>query len=279
MKFALNYSPQAAELLRQNKIHIDLYKCPPWDNLVPQAQKQKPAYIHFEFQAGWHRVEPEHLRDVQMWLARTGTRFINTHIVPRIEDLSDPDDPEAVIALVLKDVMPLVGHFGADRVIAENIPYPETMRVMPTLSIDPAVITQVIETSGCGLLLDIGHARRTAEYLAIDPRLYISQLPVHRLREVHITGLGYNADGKRTDHMPMREDDWELFGWVLDQLGTGVWSVPEIVACEYGGVGSPFEWRSHRDVIADEIPRMVAMVRTADARLTSLPPVREGGQG
>ncbi len=276
MKFALNYSPQAAELVRQQKIDIDLYKCPPWDNLVPKAQAQKPAYIHFEFQAGWHRVEQAQLRAAEMWLARTGTRFVNTHIVPRVEDLSDPDDADALIALVLKDLMPLVDHFGADRVIAENIPFPETMRVMPRLSVDLAVITQIIESSDCGLLLDIGHARRTAEHLAIDPRNYINRLPVHRLREIHITGLGYNAEGLRTDHMPMREDDWELFGWVLDQLGSDGWSAPDIIACEYGGIGSMFEWRSSIDVIAEQIPRMTAMVHAANARLI---PVTESGRG
>jgi hypothetical protein len=188
MKFALNYSPQAAELLRNGRIDIDLFKSPPWEEIAPKAQKLKPVYVHFEFQAGWNRVEPAQLRSAEMWLARTGTRYVNTHIVPRFEALKQPDDAEELIALVLHDLMPLVENFGAERVIAENIPYPETMRTMPRLSIDPAVITEIIERSGCGLLLDIGHARRTAEHLAIDPRIYIEQLPVHRLCEIHILG-------------------------------------------------------------------------------------------
>jgi uncharacterized protein len=267
MKFALNYSPQAAELLRQHKIEVDLFKCPPWDNLVPKAREQKPIYIHFEFQAGWKEVDASQLRTAEMWLARTGTRYVNTHITPNIDALNHPDNTEALIELVLRDLMPLVEYFGAERVVAENIPYPETKRVMPKLCIDPTVITTIVERSGCGLLLDIGHARRTAEHLAIDPRVYIQQLPVHRLREIHITGLGYDADGKRTDHMPMREDDWELFAWVLDQLQSDIWSTPEIIACEYGGIGSGFEWRSDIRVIEEQIPRIAEMVRTSQSRM------------
>jgi uncharacterized protein (UPF0276 family) len=263
MKFALNYSPQAAELLGQHKIDIDLFKCPPWENLVPKAQARQPVYIHFEFQAGWQRVETAQLRAAEMWLARTGTRYVNTHIVPNIDALRDPDSAEEIIQQVMNDLMPLVEYFGADRVIAENIPYPETKRIMPRHSVDPAVITQIIDRSGSGLLLDIGHARRTAEHLAIDPRLYIEQLPVHRLREIHITGLGYDANGKRTDHMPMREDDWELFAWALDHIRSKKWATPGIIACEYGGVGGGFEWRSDIQVIADQIPRMAEMVRAA----------------
>jgi|GEM_PF-3341121 len=34
MRFALNYSPQAAVLLAEGRIEIDLYKCPDWSDLM-----------------------------------------------------------------------------------------------------------------------------------------------------------------------------------------------------------------------------------------------------
>ncbi len=265
LKFALNYSPEAAALLTAGQIHIDLFKCPNWDDLVPQAAALLPVYIHFPFQAGQADSEQVGFESVRRWLAATETRYVNTHISPLQEGLANPDDPEEVFAKVLPDVLRLVEEFGADRVIAENIPYPETdtKKQKPLLASDAALITRVIEAAGCGLLLDLGHARRMAEHLAIDPRRYIEQLPVTRLRELHVTGLGYNAHGRRVDHLPMTEEDWLLLDWALDNIRQGNWSEPYVVACEYGGVGPGFEWRSRSDVIAAQIPRMVDMVRAA----------------
>jgi hypothetical protein len=33
MEFALNYSPQAAQLLQEGRIEIDRYKCPDWPDV------------------------------------------------------------------------------------------------------------------------------------------------------------------------------------------------------------------------------------------------------
>jgi uncharacterized protein len=265
MKFALNYSPQAEELLQSGTIEIDLFKCPDWEDLVSQAEAVRPVYIHFPFEAGTRPVEPQQMDQAQAWLERTGTIYVNTHITPITANLRNPNDFEEVVERVLRDVMPLVERFGADKVIAENIPYPERNASMkPLLSADTGVITRVIETSGCGLLLDLGHARRTAEHLAIDPRVYIEQLPLHHLREIHVTGLGYHPDDRgRVDHLPMMDEDWLLLEWALGCIQRGEWAKPWVVSCEYGGVGSGFEWRSNRSVIAEQIPRMYAMVKAA----------------
>lgn len=266
MKFALNYSPQAAALLREGRIEVDVFKCPDWPDLIAEARGYRPVYIHFPFQAGMSdptTYDLEHLERVAALRADTDTPYINTHISPRPEDLTDPNNADVLVERVIRDIMPLVERFGVDHVIAENIPFPETKRDMPPLCVDPGVITRIVRETGCGLLLDIGHARRTAEHFAIDPRRYMAQLPIDRLREIHITGLGYTAEGERIDHLPMREDDWDLLGWVLDNIRRGDWPEPWIVACEYGGIGKIFDWRSDPDVIAAQIPRMAAMVREA----------------
>jgi uncharacterized protein (UPF0276 family) len=260
MKFALNYSPQAAVLLKAGKIQIDLFKCPDWDDLVTEAAQFLPVYVHFPFQAGQQDVNQARFEKVKAWLDRTGTYYVNTHVSVQRTALPDPDNTEAVIALVLPDVMQMAEYFGADRIIVENIPYPETKNTKPLTGSDATVISRIIEASNTGLLLDIGHARRTAEHLAIDPRLYIQQLPVHRLREIHVTGLGYDEHGRRIDHLSMTEEDWLLLEWALDNIHRGEWAEPWVVACEYGGIGEIFAKRSDPAVIAAQIPRMYEMV-------------------
>jgi uncharacterized protein (UPF0276 family) len=264
VKFALNYSEPAAELIHAGKIQIDLFKTPPWEDVAAKATTLRPVYIHFAMQAGQGDNHKTGFDTIQHWVSKTQTPSVNTHIAPLLTDLNDPTNADEVIAKVVPDIQELVEWFGADKVIAENVPYPERTPSKPYLASDPQVISAIIQQTGCGLLLDIGHARRTAEYLALDPKRYISQLPVHRLREIHITGLGYHVeDGRRVDHLPMREDDWELLQWALDHIKAGNWSKPNIVACEYGGVGENLIWRCDPEVIAAQIPRMYAMVHAA----------------
>lgn len=264
MIFSLNYSPQMAELMAEGAIHVDRIKCPEWPDLIATARQSGPVYVHFRLMAGQELLPEALLDEVARFRDETDTPFVNTHIAPRLEDYSDPNDKQAVIDGIKRSLDQLAARFGAENVIAENIPYPEGRRNNKNfLSADPEVISRAINETGVGLLLDLGHALRTAEHLAIDPRLYIAGLPVTRLREIHITGLGYNRDGHRSDHMPMRDDDWELLAWALENVRTGNWSEPWSVSCEYGGIGEIFAWRSRKDVIAVEAPRMVAMIHAA----------------
>jgi uncharacterized protein (UPF0276 family) len=263
VQFALNYSPQAADLLRAGTITIDRFKCPDWPDLIQQAAALRPVYVHFPLIAGQRNLERVGLDHVENLRSQTATPFVNTHIAPRLQDLADPNDPAVIIDAALRDILPLVARFGPEQVIAENVPVPDIPPDKPLLAADPAVIRQVIETSGCGLLLDLGHARLAAETLGLPVRAYIEQLPVERLRELHITGVGLNRQGQREDHLAMSDADWALLEWALEQIRSGRWARPLLAACEYGGIGPMFDWRTEPAVIAHDIPRMAALIQAA----------------
>lgn len=257
MQFALNWSPQAADLLAAGRITFDLYKCPDWDDMIATASAQHPVYVHFPHVAGQGR-DPDWAR-VDALAQRTNTFYINTHCAPA--------NPDQAYEAVLRDVTLLCERFGADRVIVENVPHPDHYLHLPAVSVDAALIRRVVEATGCGLLLDLAHAALAAESCGWDVRDYISALPVERLREVHITGRGIDQQGRRTDHLPMTDADWELFEWALDQIRGGAWHRPQIIACEYGGIGPIFEWRSDASVIAEQIPRMAAMIQSINTEI------------
>ena len=264
MLFSLNYSPEMAELIHEGLIHVDRIKCADWPDMIATAKPIAPVYVHFPLLAGQGLLPDDLLDSVAKMRDETDTPFINTHIAPRFQDCIDLTDKRSVIDGIKANLDQLADRFGAENVMAENIPYPEhNPGNKPFASADPEVITRAIEETGVGLLLDLGHARRTAEHLAIDPRRYINELPVSRLREVHVTGLGYNQNGERVDHLPMRDEDWDLLQWALDNIRDGRWLEPWSVSCEYGGIGQTFRWRSERDVIAREAPRMLEMIHAA----------------
>ena len=46
--------------------------------------------------------------------------------------------------------------------------------------------------------------------------------------------------------------------------------MPWLVAFEYGGIGPNFEWRSESAVIAEQVPRMAALVHTVNPSVVNL---------
>jgi uncharacterized protein len=111
MKFAVNYSPQAARLLDDGAIDVDLYKCPDWPHLVATAQAQRPAYIHFPMLAGRNDIEKTGWGKIDTLLSSTATPYVNTHLAPRISDFpgmpldtADPVHTERLVAAMFHDI-------------------------------------------------------------------------------------------------------------------------------------------------------------------------------
>lgn len=263
-EFAVNYSPEAEQLLEEGRIEFDRFKCPPWPDLIATARVHKPVYIHYALNTGDGSIPGADWVEVERLRRETNTPFVNVHLHAKAEhfpDLPVSSANSGALALVAerltKDVEILVGHVGAENVIVENVIYEGPEGAFPYAAIAPEVINHVIRTTGCGLLLDTAHARLTSAYTGFDVREYISKLPVDRLREWHITGVQYHEpSGKLRDHMPMCEADWDLVEWGVEQIRSGSWATPRMISCEYGGVGEKFRWRSDLKVVAEQFPRL-----------------------
>ena len=153
------------------------------------------------------------------------------------------------------DLEPALRRFGSDAVIVENLIYRGEDRGLLRAGVMPEVLSDLVDGTGCGFLLDVSHARITAATLGLDPWRYLDSLPVHALRELHVTGV-HVIDGSLRDHLPFQATDWEFLDGVVARVLAGAWPTPGIVAFEYGGVGPVFEWRSDADVLAEQLPRM-----------------------
>lgn len=267
MKFAINYSTQAARLVAQGDIDIDRFKCPDWPDLVMEASRLRPVAVHFTLKAGSGNIQKTDWEAVEHLLLQTGTDYVNLHLAPERNDFPEipvepgAEDRQLVIERMIADVRSAVGHFGAERVIVENVPYRGLDGSVLRPGVEPDAINEVILETGCGLLLDISHARITARQLGMDERAYMAALPVDRLRELHFTGL-HNLDGYWQDHLPVLEEDWPMLDWVLGCIQRGEWTLPTMLAFEYGGIGEKFAWRSDTMVIAKQAPLLYQRAHT-----------------
>jgi uncharacterized protein (UPF0276 family) len=278
MRFAVNYSAPAYALIESGAIDTDMLKCSSdFPDLIPLSRKLKPVCIHFSFHAGRPTHEKYDKKMIEHMLKISDTRYVNMHLSATNEDYPEIDvesqkkeDRERVIEKMIVDVTEMTDLFGSDKVILENFPYHARARSKKDILrvvVETETINRVIEETGCGLLLDIDHARTAALAMGEDPKTYIGALPVNRIKELHMTGTKMN-NGVLESHLAMKEDDWEFFDWTLGKIARKEWSEPDIMAFEYGGVGKAFEVRSDPKVIRTQVPLFMQKITSANARLT-----------
>lgn len=299
-QLGVHYSPQIVELLNNGEVEFEYFKCPEWPDVIAKAQRIRPVYVHFGLGVGmgngdafmgemgqsgsrsidWHFIEG--------LLKDTSTPYLNLHLVPMCHQYPDiplnSDNPahiERITAALIKDVEGVTRRFGADKVIVENIPANDT-RVL-RISMRPEVMQAVVQTTGCGFLLDIAHAQLTIPYFDVDLKTYLDSLPVDRLREIHVSGIqmleGEWLEGLQSelgaessflqryahapmDHLPMTETDWEAVTWVMERIHSGAWNAPWMAGFEYSGVGL---WGTitRTDILRAQIPRLHHTIHSA----------------
>jgi uncharacterized protein (UPF0276 family) len=262
MLLAINYSHEAATLFAEKRISIDRFKTPDWPDMIVEASAYVPVIVHFNLYAGRGDLKKTDWERIRTLSEQTGTPYVNLHLNPsrkNYPDFSvDPSrkrDRTRIIDDLMDDVSTVVEQFGPDRVIVENEPYRGQFGDTLRPGVDPDVIYHVTGETGCGFLLDLSHARISACYLGMDEFEYLKRLPVHRLREMHFTGLNW-VNGILRDHLPAVPADWQSLSWALERIHQGSWSKPWLLAFEYGGVGEKFVGRRDPAVMAEQLPKL-----------------------
>ena len=269
MDFAINYSPQAIALVANGSIEIDYFKTPPWPEMIARAEVYRPVVVHFNLRAGTGQLQQTDWGEIEAFLATTPTRYVNLHLaadkrdgLPFDCDRPSTTDVEQIMANLYADVGAVVMRLGPERVIVENVPYRVGEGHVIRTCVLPEVISEVIQNHGCGLLLDIAHARISADTLGLDAKEYIRALPMERLRELHFTGLHDLGGGHLMDHLPVLDEDWPWLEWALEGIQNEGWGKPHMLAYEYGGDGHPFfAANSESAVIARDVPTMYALCK------------------
>lgn len=260
MKFAVNYSTPLVRLLDEGAITIDLIKCPDWEGMLEEAAPYGPITIHYDLEVGLGNTFKADFERIIALKNRTFTPHFNTHLVtPQYFDSNNPQDINRINTRWRNEIQLMIDHLGAKAVALEHYPYTEATPHL-RYPADNRVFTEVIKDTGCMLLLDLAHARVTADTFGIDVKNYIRSLPLDRLVEMHVTGIKTHG-GVLTDHFEMSSSDWDLLEWALQEIRAGHWREPQVVAFEYGGVGEVFIWRTNYEVLKNQVPILYEMIR------------------
>lgn len=259
MKLAVNYSSPLIRLIKENRIQVDLIKCPDWEGMLPVALPYGKITIHFDLKVGLGLTFKVDFDRLKWFKEQTETPHFNTHLVtPRNFNVRSSDDKQKIGALWRQEINLLTQNFDPANVALEHFPYTKSTPHIEYAA-NAEIFSEVIQDTGCMFLLDLAHARITADTLNIDVKDYIESLPLARLVEMHITGVQIH-NGVLTDHFGLDQNDWEVLDWALENIREKKWREPEIVAFEYGGIGEIFAWRTSVDVIKSQVPRLYDMV-------------------
>ncbi len=265
-KLAVNYSTQAAVLLRSNLIQMDYFKCPDWPDLISEAQAYAPVAVHFNLTAGNGRLDKTNWDQVRRLKEETNTPYVNLHLESSIKDFPGYSaetltnkQTKKVRETIYKDVETALQVFPAEQIIIENVPYRGRFGKVLRTAVEPEIICDLLDKTGIGLLLDISHARIAANFLGMPEQAYLNQLPTQRIKEIHFTGL-HPYNGWLQDHLDAIPSDWQVLDWVLKQMQSNAWAEPWarpwLLAYEVGGVGEKFSWRSNAQALARDIPKL-----------------------
>ncbi|NMZ23845.1 DUF692 domain-containing protein [Pseudomonas proteolytica] len=109
------------------------------------------------------------------------------------------------------------------RMLLEN---PSTYLLFQYSTLDETdFISEVIQRTGCGLLLDVNNVYVSCINHQQDPLAYLNALPLHSVGEIHLAGFAEDADslGDRLlidDHgAPVDNAVWQLYQQALQRTG------------------------------------------------------------
>lgn len=240
-QIACNWSATLETLLPEDSGIIDYIKSGAYGSFQEQFEimrSWKPILLH-----GLGCSEHTGMKDIGVvdfdranrLIAQCGSPHYGLHLSITHADMPQPMDDQEIHDRMSRHIQAFQRSLAVP-LLLENVPdSPEERTVFDHYPFAEAEkISRVIAENDVGFLLDLSHARVTALFRNWDTRDYLRRLPLNRIREIHVNGLGVDGQGFPSDtHQAMGPEDYRLLCWVLEHCQ------PEFVTLEY--VGLPTE--------------------------------------
>jgi uncharacterized protein (UPF0276 family) len=227
------------ELIREDQAPIDAVEVGPWFR-VPQIRDYRkmlpglPFYFHGGDLIDRVGLIPGAVSRIAAYQRCTESPWVSMHItlwLPGMVGLMlrrgwrmPLPHPERAAQRFIRQVRRLARSLSVPVLLENTEPLPFEGY---NLEVQPERITQVLEGTECSFVLDLSHARVSAAALGVDPYDYLSALPLHRVRQLHVSGPRMRQ-GRLVDvHESMQEPDYEFLDFVLER------AQPEVVTLEY----------------------------------------------
>lgn len=238
IQLTANLSAGLVALIQAQSVRLDAVELGPWFRIeqILAYRQQLPGwkfYFHHSNLAARLKWLPGTGRLLRAYLECTQSPWISLHysmLLPGYAWLGakfglylPPPDFERSIQWFVAEVNRLKG-FGLP-VLLENMPSFPTGRYAFETSVEN--ITRILDLTDTSFLLDLAHARVVASVFGLDVHDYIDNLPLEKVRQIHVSGPRLKNGHLYDAHEDLQEEDYELLKWVLAK------KKPEVVTLEY----------------------------------------------
>jgi uncharacterized protein (UPF0276 family) len=234
-----NYSISLAKLIHSKDAPVDGIEVGPW--FTPEKIKslqQELSEWPFQFHASSFMTRYQYRRGalerLNEYLACTQSQWISLHIellpvfVYVLSARIGLHLPPLKIKRAINNFVRLLSE------IKNRVEIPIILENLPSLPLekyayaaDPSLITEIVNTTNSGFLLDIPHARVAASHRRMSVENYLEKLPLKQTIQIHVSGAR-DKDGYLHDtHEVMQDEDYAILKWVLGR------SKPKVVTLEY----------------------------------------------
>lgn len=239
IQLAASLSPGLVELILNDRIQIDAVEVGPWFTVeqIHRYQQQLPDlkfYFHHSNLISRLRWVPGTRKLLLAYIRCTHTPWISLHcsiLPPGYVWLANkfgwylphPDQERALNQFITQ--VKELNRFSGLPVLLENMPaFPHRKY---SAEISAVNISRILHQTGSRMLLDIAHARVVASVFRWEVRQYLSQLPLDKVVQIHVSGTRQKNGFLFDAHEPLDAEDYDLLEWVLKQ------TKPSLVTLEY----------------------------------------------
>lgn len=238
MYIGCNWSKALKALLEREEVDVDYIKYGDYkdfNKIFTVMRSMRPVLLHglgyFE-RAGMKKIEIIDFDRANDIIKKCDSPHYGVHLAIETSDINSDMTDYDIYNRMSSNIKIFKNNIKVP-LLVENIPdsYEERVKFNHYPYIMPEEINQMILENDVSLLLDLTHAKITAKYRGWDVKEYISKLPLSRVREIHVSGSGYDDEGFPKDtHQSMKDEDYELLDWILNYTN------PDIVTLEYNGI-------------------------------------------
>ncbi|MCK8059706.1 MULTISPECIES: DUF692 family multinuclear iron-containing protein [unclassified Fusibacter] len=262
MKLGCNLSEELFELLNEKKVSIDYMKLCMGELFEPyleRASAYKPLMVHYldhSERTTMPDVEAVDFDRINRFIKDCASPITGLHCFLEEEDFDhEPTDEEAIQRM--KSVIHTFKQKLNVPLVIENYPYSTYYESRGNLKLTgkPSLFHELCESCDINMILDIGHARVTADHYQLPLEAYLTTFPLHRVVELHLNGVIKDNHGTRDGHEEMKEEDYLITKWLFNHCHN-----LEYVTLEYGGIGPKLAERSKISAIERQLTRLRRMM-------------------
>jgi uncharacterized protein (UPF0276 family) len=170
--------------------------------------------------------DPEHLKALKTLVDRFEPFVVSEHLAWSTHrgfhqpDLLPFPRTRAALARIAANIGRMQDALGR-QVLVENpsLYLPLTGHDLP----ETDFLSALVETTGCGLLVDVNNAFVSASNLGYSAETYLDALPAAAIGEIHLAGHGADEGGSPllidTHGAPVAESVWALYRRLIDRVG------------------------------------------------------------